>query len=256
MFKWLLVGLFSVAAAAACLLIMVMREKSEAWNGLAGSLFFGACAAVALWRIIELRRLKKHLQTCPTVSVRGGVAISNRSPLLYGPVAGAAGIGLALFLLTDGSLMFKGVALAMGLLGCAGLLLLLLGVGRQTLRFLPEGLERVKSHNRVLVAWDNISELSLLTVHDNTAIGLRFVTLEPALASVTGTAQPRDGGRRRLAREFAVNQAWYGCQLVIFPAQFGLDAAYLLQALERYARDPQARADLSVPADILPSPRK
>jgi len=50
--------------------------------------------------------------------------------------------------------------------------------------------------------------------------------------------------RARIAKMMRQNQRWYGCDVWISPDAFGLDAVLFAKAVQRYAVDAAARAEL------------
>jgi hypothetical protein len=248
--KWILVLLLSLAFTGAGIFLAFKPGMPETKNALAVALFFGFCSGIALWQLISEARFKRRIKTQQDVSIQGGIRIYNRIPSQFVVGGLVTAIGLAMFILADFSLGFRLTSLAMGILGVAWLILMAMGVGRRYLAFSAAGLEMGTSALRLWVQWDNVQSIALRQIQSMLCIGISVISTDRLLAAVRAKGPNPDHQARRQVKAMAWNVNLYGCHLVLYPAQHGLDPAYLFQALERYLNDPKSREELRAPEQI------
>jgi len=215
--------------------------------------FFGACAAVAVWMISSRRRiLRQGADPSLEVSVRGGVPIPVDRRRMVAISAGLIIFGLVLAA-TGGPIGDDFVTVSLLIAGFGGLVGVLLAFGWRrgiALVFTPAGLRFQTPALAYLAAWGSIEEVSLRSMNSTPVIFLRIS--DPA--ALADAAEVRRGdpvrARAKLARRLEQSRGWFGGDLMIAPSNYGLDAIVLLRALERYADDPTARAELTEQAAV------
>jgi hypothetical protein len=118
------------------------------------------------------------------------------------------------------------------LAGLAMFALWALGFMRQYLRFDPEGLTLGKPRYEFQVPWDSVVAIRTIEIHENP-----FVMLSVGELSALKVTPPSAARKvyKRVLRE----------GIIIPPYHYGMESDPLLALLERYVRDPAARAELA-----------
>jgi hypothetical protein len=236
---WLLLAGSLAFVAMGVLLVAVGRGGAV---GVACVLFFGACAAIAAAEIVRKRRAARQDED-PSLVVRFEPGQTLRADARrIGVVSGGlAGFGALLAIL--GRDLGAGFVIACGLLallGAGGLLALALGyTGRSGLRFTADALWVEQRGARYPVLWDSIVAVDLTAVNDQPIVRITVASVEELLARVEPTE-----AARTVARAIGWNRGLCGADLTFAPRAFGVDEVVLLRAVERYAGDPAARAEL------------
>ncbi len=230
----------SLAFVAAGLLIVAERpQEAIGWTSV---LFFGGCAAIAVWSLRAKRRAARQAED-PTLLARFDAGAELRPDLrrIRAISGGLALFGVAVALVGRGlGSGFVLASLGLALLGVAALAASLLGLtGRGSLRCAPEGLWIGARGYRYRVGWDNVAGLDVGEVHSQPILRIWARDLEAVLASCEPAAE-----RARLARALGWSRGLVGCDVSLMPRAFGVDEVVLLRALERYVADPAARAEL------------
>lgn len=237
---WLL-GAISLAFVLMGLVIL----PSDPDVGVVSVAFFGSCLAVFIWQISGKLRRRRRRAAGVHVEVVGGVPIrvGRTLPIVLGVWLTALGIVLVLF---SGSYPwpFRVIAVFIGLIGAA----LLAAVAARAIPygeivFTSEGLV-VSDRNSVFergwtvrVPWDRILAVVTSDLQGNPML----LVMVDEVASLD--IDPPDA-RDRAQRGFAHRQAWTGAPIALLTDQYGVAIDILAAALERYSRDPAARAEL------------
>jgi hypothetical protein len=140
-------------------------------------------------------------------------------------------------------LALGGIVAGGGVLGLGGVAVGRLGSG--WIRFCPEGLEVGTPGLVYVVPWDDMLGAGLGELSHNPVVTLSLRSLDGLLASVRPPEK-----RASLAGKLAQSVEFVGFPLVVQPRAYGLEPAWLLKAIDRYARDRAARAELVDPARI------
>lgn len=236
---WALLVISLVFVAAGLVIVAARPQEAIGWTSV---LFFGGCAAVAVWSLRAKLRAAQQAED-PTLLARFDAGAELRPDLrrlraisgglaLFGGVVALVGRGLG-----PGFVL---ASLGLGLLGAGALAASLLGLtGRASLRCAPEGLWIGARAYRYRVAWDNVRGLDLGEVHSQPLLRIWVRDFEALLASCSPATE-----RARLARALGWSRGLVGCDVSLAPRAFGVDEVVLLRALERYVADPAARAEL------------
>ena len=200
---------------------------------------FGSALAITIaliWRKYRFRR------TAPLkVQIVGGVPIypSRNRTLILGVWIAALGT-ISIVFGSSFDLLFQ---MAAGVIAIAGYAILL-GVATGYLpragylQFDPAGLTIGNRRWSYLIQWDNIAGLAPVMIDDVPTLYVRLH--RPDLIEVMPPEQA-EKVRKSLLRRGAGD----GPNLTLNPTPYGMDLPLLLQALDRYIRDPSARLDLA-----------
>jgi hypothetical protein len=203
-------------------------------TGIVTLAFFGLCFAHAVSVILRKRRARRQLGV--TASVAGGVPIRPsrwRMGLLGGALLGLGGlhaaftpnavqVGLVWLLVAVGGVMLIG--LASGLLYTA------------YVQFDPEGLTFGDRRGKALVPWTAVTGLARTDMGNNPVV---LVCVDAGALEVQPPAH-----RPRLFKQMGRTRGTLGADFALMPTVYGIDAAVLLAALERYVTEPAARQEL------------
>lgn len=196
---WALLVISLVFVAAGLVIVAARPQEAIGWTSV---LFFGGCAAVAVWSLRAKRRAAQQAED-PTLLARFDAGAELRPDLrrlraisgglaLFGGVVALVGRGLG-----SGFVL---ASLGLGLLGAGALAASLLGLtGRASLRCAPEGLWIGARAYRYRVAWDNVGGLDLGEVHSQPLLRIWVRDFEacspPARPRPSARASPgRSGG--------------------------------------------------------------
>lgn len=223
-------------ALTLCGVFLAVRGKGR--PAFAVTLFFGCCAAVQAATIA--RRLRQRRDTAISVRVVGGVAIrpSRGRLAAWGVLTLSAGVGLAI-LGESFPFPFRAASWAIaasGALVLAGVAARRLPVG--FLQFDPAGLSLGRRHWTITLPWDQVERVAAGEVNDNAAALLWVRDL--AAVAVTPPEKQRQAVRAMLS-----SVEWTGAPVVVLTGAYGLSLPHLVAALERYASEPAARAELA-----------
>lgn len=231
-FKDWLLALIGLAFTLAGLFILTRDTRT----GITTLVVFGPCFGLAAHRIV--RKLRGQRQIVQSASVAGGVPIrfSRTRYTLMGLGMLAGGIVLALFL-PEKNLVMLGCAWFVATTGAVLLVGLATGLlAKATIQFDPPGITFGFRQGKAIVPWSAIIGISRGEIHNNPTVFIGVnraaVTAEPS--AYLGTVH----------KKMASSQSWLGADFVIMTSTYGLDAVVLCAALERYASDPDARAEL------------
>lgn len=236
---WLLLAGSLAFVATGALLVAVGRGGAV---GVVCVLFFGSCAAIAAAEIVRKRRAARQDED-PSLVVRfePGRTLRADARGLVVRLGALAGGGALLAIL--GRELGTGFVIGCGLLallGAGGLVALALGyTGRLALRFTADALWVEHRGVRYPVSWDSIVAVDLAAIHDQPIVRITVADVDALLARV----EP-PGAARTVARAIGWNRGLCGGDLTFVPRAFGVDEVVLLRAVERYAGDPAARAEL------------
>jgi uncharacterized membrane protein YjgN (DUF898 family) len=221
--------LFCLGAAA-----MIPRNPHM---GVVILLFFGGCAAMAAWTIRN--KLRKRGFRGRSVSVEPGRRIPMNTPFLMALAGGCLVIGGGMASVAPPLVAALGAFMA--LVGLVMLGLRAAGFFRRWIRFDPDGLVFGEPRLEFEIPWDSLIRIQEVIIHDSPLVllyvdNLGSIKVRPASAAANL--------RRRIQR----------MGLAISPSSYGVDVMPLLLALERYARNPEARKELApaLPAPALP----
>lgn len=200
-------------------------------------LFFGGGAAIAAWTIRN--KLREFGFRGRSVSVEPGRKIPMNTPFLMTLAAGLLIVGGATASVAPPLVMALGVFIAL-----VGLVMLGLWAGgffRRWIRFDPDGLVFGEPRLEFEIPWDSLVRIQEVIIADAPLVLLYVDSLGSIKVRPDGAAAKL---RRRIQRT----------GLAISPPNYGLDVMPLLLALERYARNPEARRELipALPAPALP----
>jgi hypothetical protein len=195
--------------------------------------------------IAEKMRISASLARPEIVGIEAGTRLEIRRGrfLVMGVallIAGIAGVWAGL---EELGVVFALACATMGGVGVA-LLVGLLPRGGTWLQFEPEGLRFGRRGWDFVVRWDEIVGVAPGTWQDNPVVMLRvredrlLSRLPPAISA-------------RVASEIASHRTWHGCELLLMPWAFGVDAVRLSRAIARYAADAPSREELK-PRPALP----
>jgi uncharacterized membrane protein YjgN (DUF898 family) len=200
-------------------------------------LFFAGCAAIASWTIRN--KLREFGFRGRSVSVEPGRKITMNTPFLMALAGGCLVIGGGM-----ASVAPPLVAALGGFMALVGLVMLGLWAGgffRRWIRFDPEGLVFGEPRLEFEIPWDSLVRIREMIIADSPLVllyidSLGSIKVRPASATAKLHRRIRRTG------------------LAISPSNYGLDVMPLLFALERYARNPEARKELvpALPAPALP----
>ncbi len=199
-------------------------------------LFFGACAAMG-WTTLRRRRNYRDPRR-PRQRIVGGVRYRTSRARLTALFGGGAAFCGALAVL--GEPFPPWLVGVLWLLAGAGGILTLGGV----FGWLPETYLELRDRGLVVgsrgatvtVPWDSISGVAAAEIHDNPVLLVRIADLETLHIAPT-TARERTFTRLRS------NERWVGAPLMLMTSHLGLDLPSLVEAVTRYAREPEARVE-------------
>lgn len=193
--------------------------------------FFGGCTL--MFMVTILRKLRERGFRALRVSVEGSRNIEADKTFLISLSTGLLAVGAVIFVVgTTVPWHIRAIGAFMALCGMFLLAAWAGGLLRQYLRFEPEGLVLGLRRFEYRVPWDSIAGIRTMEIADNPLVYL----VVPDTAHIT-VAPP--AARRKFVKHLRRNG------ICIAPAVFGMDTPPLLAALERYARDPQTRAELA-----------
>ncbi|MCB9659917.1 MAG: hypothetical protein R3B40_13305 [Polyangiales bacterium] len=240
---WLLLGVCLMATVGS---VAGRAYRSEDDGLLAVGAFFGACTVVAIKILVDRRRAHQTRLRAPGASAMPGqVPIVPNRRRVVGVALGIAALGA--FMAVTGASVGRAFVIMSVLLATLGLALLVasaLGRGAPTLTFTPLGL---RVENRVLtflVPWDEVYiRLYVLREQDFIALTLK----RPEETARNADVRRGDAARERakLDLRFRRTRKWAGDDFHIAPAAYDVDMETMLRALQRYATDPAARAELA-----------
>jgi hypothetical protein len=199
--------------------------------------FFGGCFAIAVVNVVEKRRFAGYRAT--RVEIAGGVPFrpSRWKTLLVSVWVLAAGVvGITV---SDAPPLLATAALGfMALAGGGFTVLVVLGkVPVGFVRLDPPWLAFGYRGCELRVPWDAIGSIRTGEISSNAALFL--VLSRPGDLQTSPPQAPA-----RIARILKRNLDWQGAHLVVLTSNYGLDLPLFAQALERYVRDPESRAEL------------
>jgi len=210
---------------------------------IAVSTFFGMCTCIAVWSIVEKRRMAESLEVT-RVEIVGSVPIPARQGIRW-----AMGIGLTVgggVMAWSGGPIGAGFqAISLFLVAVGVVLMGLLATGRaggQTLTFEPEGLRFGNRRGSFLVRWTNFARVEVIEFQSNPALVASVHDVGELVASAGGAGTPEG---RKVARAVVQNRTWVGWDLFLLPYHFGIDAVLLAKAVASYVEDPSRRAELA-----------
>jgi hypothetical protein len=198
-------------------------------------LFFGVAAAVSATTVA------RKLGFAPTLrrELPYGVPV-RQSRVRSGALMGGVFVfGILLYDFGNGyGDVFRGFCLVIAAVGFVGIALLAAGrIPVGYLQFDPKGITVARRRYRVFLPWDSISHVGrgelyrnpvlLLTVRDETE-----VQVEPASET------------ERAVRDLRRDRGLLGANVMIMTSLYGLDLAYVSSELERFVKQPSARAAL------------
>ncbi len=230
---WLLLGISLAFVGMGAAIVRTDRNVGIITLALFG---LGACVFAS----IIVRKWRYRRSPPLQVSLVGGVPIRPlRSRLLLLALGLGGFSGVILVFGRSYGLLFWSMGWLIG--GCSAWLLLRLATGRLPegyIQFDPLGVTIARHQWACVVPWDAVSRLETAEWHDNPVL-LIFLR-DPAAVQ----AKPPQCQARCL-RAMASNMRWIGAPLVIMTSQYGLDLPWLVQALERYRVEPEARIELA-----------
>jgi hypothetical protein len=199
--------------------------------------FFGSCAAVA--GMILLRKLRAKAPSPDRVELLGGIALRPSRLLIGGIGAWIGGLGVIMFVFgSQYGLLLLGLGLGMAALGCFILVGIAVGwLPTEYLRFDPSGITLGRRRFAYMIPWDNIAALSTAEINHNPVILIELH--QPERIEVT----PPE--RMTQALKELSRYGLHGAHVMLAPVQYRMDASLLVQALDRYVREPHARNELS-----------
>lgn len=239
---WTLLG----ACLVFCLGSLVLARQD--WRTAVVTItFFGACGLV-FWGIIRRRRRERR-SIGAIVRVSGGVNIYVDRPRMGFIALGCCIVGSVLYFVgTNYPLLFRLIGAFIALVGIGVAIAIAFGrYARQFIRFDPDAFVVGDGRMSYRIAWDNVANVLGLEFANNPFIGMEL--RDPARVVVEPANQVG-----RFQRLLAENRALFGTDIVIAPANFGVDGPVLGGALQRYAFDQGARTEL-VRRDWLAAPR-
>ena len=200
-------------------------------------LFFGGCTAMAGWTVRN--KLRERGFRGRSVSVEPGRKITMNTPFLMALAAGLLVIGGGTASVAPPLVAALGVFMAL-----VGLVMLGLWAGgffRRWIRFDPDGLVFGEPRLEFEIPWDSLVRIQEVIIADSPLVLLYVDSLGSIKVRPAGASAKL---HRRIRRT----------GLAISPSNYGLDVMPLLLALERYARNPEARKELvpALPAPALP----
>jgi len=230
---WTLVALnlvFVIAGAA-----MLWRKPAV---GVVTLALFGSFLGLAL--SVVLRKLRARRAPPQVVDVMGGVPIRMSRRRMSLLALWMLALGVTLVVIGEAyPAPFRWLSGFVALVGA--ILLALLATGRWAhgyLQFDPEGLTIGRRLWRALIPWDAIAVVDTSDYFDNALVRIGVADLE-AVEISPRSAQPL------FFKQVVAMRLDTGAEFAIMPAHYGLDAATLAAAFERYREDPQARAALA-----------
>jgi hypothetical protein len=206
--------------------------------------FFGGCAAIAVWTIVRKREMRASASAL-RVDVVGGVPIPMKRSTPA--IMGASLVLVAATMLWGYRSMPIHIllcCLVMGGAGAALLVLLALGrVGGGTLTFEPEGLRITNAKGAYLVHWSNVTSAHAAEYHRNPAVLLRVRDVAKLVESATGPDVT--AARASVAKAVQRNRTWAACDVFVSTFQYGIDPVLFAKAVVEYAGDPERRGQLA-----------
>ena len=256
---WLL--LFGCAAFIALTLFVWANGASPRFS-VASLAFWGLGVGVAVWQLVEKYRFRAHVQaTVLSIAAPPSVPIFISRLRYYLLGFGIAIVGAAFMVLAhEAPLLIR--ALGGGICVAGAILVLLLTFshfGSQYIAFEPEGLRVGDCRWSFLLGWDNVAGFSIVSISGNSLVV--FSLADPSLLLASLDCRPGDSSawQRKLSRQVTRNRSHYGGDIDIMPFKYGMDLTYFVRAIERYTRDPAARAELeprdAISEDRAPGPR-
>ncbi|MFN0062972.1 MAG: hypothetical protein ACKVPX_10700 [Myxococcaceae bacterium] len=209
---------------------------------------FVVFSLVSLWMSVATyrarRRLETHLGRAQSVTLPGHVPLRVRRGRFY--VMGVGAVAFTVLALAYGRLISPFFPYLVAPIGFAGVLLLLGVLPRNTpTAFMLDenGITLFERRHQWDIRWGEVRRVFPMLVQENTAVGIDFEL--PGVLNRAHAVHPDFA--RSLRIRFEKVQRWNGADLVLMAFAFGFDAGLLVQALQRYAQNPEARAELRMP---------
>jgi hypothetical protein len=203
---------------------------------------FGSALLVNIHIIRRKFRLKKL--TGISVKVVGGITIRPSRTRLTQLSLGLMVVGNVFVLYgKQNDMVFQTIAWLMVAAGAAAFIGMLMGLlPAGSMRFKPTGLVFGRRAGEMLIPWDAIRHMSVGHVHSNQAV---FLWLDDeAVTASPATYLPK------AQKEIASCRDWLGADFVVMSSIYGIDAPVLLATLERYAHQPECRAELEAQSKL------
>lgn len=209
--------------------------------------FFTLCLMISAVSLIEKARIQRYMKMTGEVTVMGGVPIPASKTRMGGICFSLLIAGLIMVwgsrdlgrLYLIGSMVIAGA----GLVGLIGM-----GTGwfcDHYLLFEPAGIRFGRRNWSFLVRWDQIIRFSGGELANNPAVFLSVTDPAHLLKEIQVTNKKnREAAQRKLAKLIRSNQSWFGFDLVILPAVFGINLALLLKTFETYCSNQARREEL------------
>ncbi len=200
--------------------------------GVGDAVLFGLGALVFANQLFESRRLTHPLREDERRELPKGHP--------FGPSRRRQALVVALLVLAGGAqcligwernpvFFWLGVAFVVGAVA-VGVLVALGRFSRRTVTFEADGVRLAWAEGACLVRYDNLAELSTVTINGTLLVGLRPIELGGVLATAP------EGQRTALTAKMHQAMLSVGVPLFINPAFHGFDARVLLWSLERWVR--------------------
>jgi hypothetical protein len=231
--EWTLLAV-SVAFCAIAVLIMLSTQWRTAVIVLA---FFGSCALIFGSNI--RRKLRERKWEHATVRVAGGVNIYMDAPRMGFIALGCFIVGATIYFVgTDAPMFMRLIGAFVALVGVGLAIAIAMGFyRRQYLRFEPDGVVLGQPGYSFRVDWDNIAHVVAFEYASNPMVGMMLH--DPGAVSVDPPASlPK---YEKLIRS---NRATMNVDVFLAARLYGIDGPALANALQRYAMDREARAEL------------
>jgi hypothetical protein len=231
--EWTLL-VVSLGFCAIAALIMLSRDWRTAVITLA---FFGSCALIFGTNI--RRKLRERKWEHATVRVAGGVNVYMDAPRMGFIALGCFIVGATMYFVgTNAPMFMRLIGAFVALVGVGLAIAIAMGFyRRQYLRFEPDAMIFGQAGYSFRVDWDNIAHVVAFEYASNPMVGVMLHDAE----AVTVDPPARWPAYEKLIRS---NRATMSVDVFVAARMFGIDGPALASALQRYALDPTARAEL------------
>jgi len=213
--------------------------------GIPTMVIFGSALFVFVSARARRARTERALAAEGQVQATGGVRMTELRARKFGTAAMCIAIGVA-FAREFAPRGWWPASLGWLIAGAGGVLAVITAVRAPSwVQLNPTGIEFGSATVRYVVPWD---DLAGVTVGEFNRVPMVFLRLRDVAGLAASVAPPT--ARAKLIARMASSEGMLGFPLVIQPAAFGVEGAWLARALAQYAAEPGRRGELVERAGI------